>query len=235
MRVSWRAWFAFAIAGIAGYCAGQTTTPHTQARMRVAARAGMPFVATSMTMLKRSLADGTTVTASSEDVIARDNPGRWYSDEHPVMGKPESKDIPYRPNVRDPIEHRFMHFVPPDHNVMIYMGSTEAAEPKPPAATTAQRHGATTLKVEALPEQTILGFRAWGQRTTATVIRNGKTTVVLDEFWYSDELGMDLLRRHVDPVSGEEVTAIMELKRVEPNAALFRIPQGWTQEELGTQ
>jgi hypothetical protein len=179
--------------------------------------------------------DGTMVTASSEDVIARDNAGRWYSDEHPVMGKPESKDIPYRPNVHDPIEHRLIHFVPPDHKVVIYMGSTEAAEPKPPAATTAQRHGANTLKVEALSEQTILGFRAWGQRTTATVVRNGKTTVVLDEFWYSDELGMDLLRRHVDPVSGEEVTAIMDLKRVEPDANLFRIPEGWAREQLGTQ
>jgi hypothetical protein len=190
----------------------------------------MPFVATSMTMLKRSLADGTMVTASSEDVIARDGAGRWYSDEHPVVGKPESKDIPYRPTVHDPIEHWFLHFVPPDHKVVIYVGATEAADPKPHTGTTAQTKGATTVKVEALPEQTILGYQAWGQRTTVTTVRNGKTTVMLDEFWYCGELGMDLLRRHVDPISGEEVTAIMDLQRVEPDAALFRIPEGWTQE-----
>lgn len=225
---------AIAAAGLAGTGAGQTTTPDTQPKMRVAMRKNIPFVATSMTMLQRKLADGTMVKASSEDIVARDSMGRCYSDQHRVTGRPESKDIPYSPDVHDPMEHRFMHFVPTSHRVMIYPMPEVPAEPKPPKGTTVQTRGAVTVKTEALPEQTLLGFGVWGQRVTTTVVRSGKTVVILDEVWYSDELGMDLLRRHVDPVSGEEVTAIIEVHREQPDAALFQIPEGWTQEELGT-
>jgi hypothetical protein len=224
---------AIAVAGLAGTVAGQTATPDTQPKMWVAMRKDIPFVATSMTMLQRRLADGTMVKASSEDIVARDSMGRCYSDQHRVTGRPESKNIPYRPNVSDPITHRFMHFVPPTRRVMVAPLAEAPAEPKPVKATTVQRHGAVTVKTEALPEQTLLGFAAWGQRVTTTIVREGKTVVILDEVWYSRELGMDLLRRHVDPVSGEEVTAIMELHREQPDPALFEIPQGW--EELETQ
>jgi hypothetical protein len=232
-----RSLFALALAVSAAsvvICTAQTETPATQSRMRVAMVESNPFVAASMTVLKRKLADGTQVQASSTDIIARDSAGRWYSDQHPVTGRQQSPNVPYRPDVRDPLERRFMHFVPPTRTVLLYPLAVVSDQPKQPPQTTVEVHGNVTVKTEPLPEQTILGYAAWGQRTTVTAMRAGKPSVAIDEVWYSNQLGMDLIRRHTDAITGEEVTAIMDLKRQEPDPALFEIPSGWTREDLGS-
>jgi hypothetical protein len=50
---------------------------------------------------------------------------------------------------------------------------------------------------------------------------------VVDEFWYSQELHLNLLVHHTDPRSGEQTVGISGIKREEPPAAMFELPLGY--------
>jgi hypothetical protein len=70
-----------------------------------------------------------------------------------------------------------------------------------------------------------------GTRQTRTippaVTGTGKEIVVTDEYWYSDELHMNMLTKHTDPRSGVQVVAITQVNRNEPDPALFQMPAGY--------
>jgi hypothetical protein len=55
-------------------------------------------------------------------------------------------------------------------------------------------------------------------------IGNRAPIVVADESWYAPELQMTVLAKHSDPRSGEFVYRLENLKRTEPEAALFAVP-----------
>lgn len=55
-------------------------------------------------------------------------------------------------------------------------------------------------------------------------IGNRAPIVVADESWYAPELQMTVLAKHSDPRSGEFVYRLENLKRAEPDAALFAVP-----------
>lgn len=72
------------------------------------------------------------------------------------------------------------------------------------------------------------GVRADGTRTTWTIpagrIGNEKPIEIVSERWYSPELMLVVATRHVDPRSGETSYRLVNLKRGEPDAALFKLP-----------
>lgn len=72
------------------------------------------------------------------------------------------------------------------------------------------------------------GVRADGTRTTWTIpagrIGNEKPIEIVSERWYSPELMLVVATRHADPRSGETSYRLVNLKRGEPDAALFRLP-----------
>lgn len=55
-------------------------------------------------------------------------------------------------------------------------------------------------------------------------IGNRAPIVVADESWYAPELQMTVFAKHSDPRSGEFVYRLENLKRAEPEAALFAVP-----------
>ena len=55
-------------------------------------------------------------------------------------------------------------------------------------------------------------------------IGNRAPIVVADESWYAPDLQMTVLAKHSDPRSGEFVYRLENLKRAEPEAALFAVP-----------
>lgn len=55
-------------------------------------------------------------------------------------------------------------------------------------------------------------------------IGNRAPIVVADESWYAPELQMTVYAKHSDPRSGEFVYRLENLKRAEPEAALFAVP-----------
>ena len=49
----------------------------------------------------------------------------------------------------------------------------------------------------------------------------------MDEFWYSEELHMNLLERHTDVRGGQQTVAILFIKFGEPEESLFELPKGY--------
>jgi hypothetical protein len=84
------------------------------------------------------------------------------------------------------------------------------------------------VRTENLGKQTIEGIEAEGTRTVTTIpageVGNEKPIEILNERWYSNELQMVVLTRHLDPRFGENVYRVVNLNRAEPDAALFVVP-----------
>ena len=55
----------------------------------------------------------------------------------------------------------------------------------------------------------------------------GEAIEIEDEEWYSEELHVNLLVRHVDPRLGTETVGVSGLKREEPPASMFEVPAGY--------
>lgn len=84
----------------------------------------------------------------------------------------------------------------------------------------------------ALGSRTFDGVRADGTRTTWTIpagrIGNQKPIEIVSERWYSPELLVVVETRHADPRTGETTYRLANLKRDEPSADLFKVPDGYT-------
>lgn len=76
------------------------------------------------------------------------------------------------------------------------------------------------------------GLKASGQQRSYTIpaneIGNRNPIEVSSETWTSPELQVLVYFKHSDPRSGELVYRLENLKRTEPNAALFSVPSGYT-------
>lgn len=87
-------------------------------------------------------------------------------------------------------------------------------------------------KTESLPRQNIEGVAAEGTRHTLTIpageIGNTLPIEVVDETWYSPELQVVVMRKHRDPRTGETIYRLTNLKRSEPDRALFEVPADYT-------
>ena len=84
--------------------------------------------------------------------------------------------------------------------------------------------GATT----ALGSREFDGVRADGSRTSWTIaagkIGNEKPIEIFSERWHAPDLMLVVQTRYVDPRTGENSYRLTNLKRGEPDAALFKLP-----------
>jgi hypothetical protein len=96
--------------------------------------------------------------------------------------------------------------------------------PMPPMFAPPPGEGVTT----SLGAREFDGVRADGTRTTWTIpagrIGNEKPIEIVSERWYAPELMLVVSTRRSDPRSGETSYRLTNLKRGEPDAALFRVP-----------
>ena len=75
------------------------------------------------------------------------------------------------------------------------------------------------------------GVSAHGLRHTQTIPAAsggaGKDIVVTDEYWYSEDLRINVLLKHDDSRTGSVILTVTQIARTEPNASLFQIPDGY--------
>ena len=57
---------------------------------------------------------------------------------------------------------------------------------------------------------------------------NDSAITVEREYWFSQQLGINLLSKRVDPRFGTQTFTINEISISEPEAQLFDIPKGFT-------
>ena len=89
-------------------------------------------------------------------------------------------------------------------------------------------------KTESLGTKISEGVKVAGTRTTFEIpvgqIGNDKAVQVVTEKWYSPELQMTIMSRHVDPLAGEQVFRLVNIKLGEPPAELFNVPKDFKKE-----
>ena len=185
--------------------------------------AGAPFSATVVIEFQRDWPDGSTQVRRTITLIARDSKSSTHNETRRLM--PESfHGSPQLMSVRlfDP-ESRIRTICDPSTHIarrqVVPSQPTPAGFPNP------------FVRVEDLGVTTFDGLPAKGTRRTFTVSASagetGEPIEVEDEDWYSEDLHLNLLVRHSDPRIGVQTVAVSGLKREEPPASMFEIPQGY--------
>jgi hypothetical protein len=94
------------------------------------------------------------------------------------------------------------------------------------------------VKEEDLGTRKMEGVDVHGFRETQTIpadANGGKEITVVDEYWYSDDLRLNMLTIHKDPRTGEQTTTVTQVTRGEPEAAIFEIPSDYKVIRRGAQ
>ncbi len=111
---------------------------------------------------------------------------------------------------------------------------TPTLPPMPPAPALSGTSGASATQItrEKKTQQPYEGLSVDVDRTVETIavgsIGNSKAIESVYERYYSPELKTNVYVRRSDPRSGESVYRMVDVKRTEPDASLFRAPVGYT-------
>jgi hypothetical protein len=93
----------------------------------------------------------------------------------------------------------------------------------------------TSSRTEPLGTQVIEGLTAEGTRTIETIpagaIGNDTPIEIVSEKWFSEELGMVVKSVRNDPLSGQNVYQLKNIRRAEPSPELFQIPADYSIKE----
>jgi hypothetical protein len=85
-----------------------------------------------------------------------------------------------------------------------------------------------TGKGESLGKKNVEGVIAEGMRNVETIeqgaIGNDRAIQIVNESWFSEELGMMVYSKRSDPRTGEETFRLMNIRRGDPPAYLFQAP-----------
>src|SRR5690349_19951808 len=94
------------------------------------------------------------------------------------------------------------------------------------------RRPADELRVQNLPELSIEGVHAQGERLTTTIaagaIGNEVPIEIVSEEWTSPDLKVLVLNEHRDPRMGTSTYRVTNVNRSEPDAYLFEVPADYT-------
>ncbi len=87
--------------------------------------------------------------------------------------------------------------------------------------------------MEDIGTRTEDGIAEWGERWTATfapgVMGSSKSLTTVTEYWYSDELAVDIEVHAVNPMKGDVTIHVEQVDRHEPPHSLFEVPPGFTE------
>ena len=210
------------VAGLAFAQEGRTVPPNLDPAFW--GRAQRPYVATVVTTSAQTGADGAKAERTTEGRRYRDDAGRERSEGFYDSGQPADVML------RDPRQTRVV--------MLTVVGKTADVlfVPRPDAGA---RDGVWTT--EALPARTFLGVRATGERfrrvVPADANGSGRPITVLEDAWFSEDLGIVLLQMYQDPRTGTFTRTVTQLQQMKPDPALFEIPKDYTvhQSEAGKQ
>ncbi|HEV2963404.1 MAG TPA: hypothetical protein VG649_16365 [Candidatus Angelobacter sp.] len=199
--------------------------------------ANAPFSAVVILQSTKPLPDGTTQRFKSINNIARDSHGRIYNERRQLMplsftGTPALLSG----HIFDP-ETRINIFLNPFQHIArqtILKGPAPNWDeiPAPPAKVpVAAKTGENGPRVEDLGTQVLDNVTVHGQRFTSTipaaVSGADKPLVVTHEYWYSEELHLNMLIKHNDPRIGEQTFTVKQVKRDDPDPQMFKVPSDY--------
>lgn len=195
-----------------------------------------PFSATVVTQITRILPDGSKQTNWNHRLVARDSSGRVFQERRAFT--PEG-------NVKTTLLTQLQYDDPNTHertlcnpfnkvcNVYVVNYTTELPSQNAslPALTTLPN--GVTIQREDLGHNTVQGFDCLGSRQIDTIpagLRGNETSQPeVREFWYSPQLGINLITKRFDPfVSSTQNFTVTQLTPSEPDPKNFTPPDGYT-------
>lgn len=190
-----------------------------------------PFTATVTTTWVRTLANGSTMTIQNHRTIARDNSGRVFQERRNLYptGDPNENRI-RQLEFGDPGAH-VIYFCHPydrtcdEHN---YFARTAPAPLIPEGPVD---NGKAFLTRIDLGRDTVSGVETIGTRETTTInpgaIGNDQAISIVKEFWFSPQLGINVIEKREDPRVGTQTFTVDPISMGEPDARLFDMPAGY--------
>lgn len=178
-----------------------------------------------------ALKNGTVVSFKSLSEIGRDSSGRIHNERRtfvPDNTKPELRHV----HIYDP-QSRVSTEVNIEKKSFWTRTMNHAPSTEPPSIRFAAPDGnappSEFTKDEDLGTQEFDGVPAHGMRQTQTVVdeNTGKDVVITDEYWYSQDLRIYLLVKHLDPRRESVITAVTQIKQTPPDRSFFEIPEGY--------
>jgi hypothetical protein len=182
-----------------------------------------PFSAVVNTESFRQLANGTSITLKNHRAIARDRAGRISQERRllvPEDGKHES--VVTQVEISDPVAHELFICVPKEQ---VCQGEDfDAPAFQAPKTAANAREGAN---LQDLGKQSVGGVETIGTRETMVIeagkIGNDSPIEVQREYWYSPQLGVNLISRLQDPRVGIQNFEVSDIALAEPDAKLFKV------------
>ncbi len=197
--------------------------------------AGRPFSGRDNIEWTRNLEDGTVVTTHLYAKLARDGQGRIYRERVSFVPANADQESKRREIVLlDPVAHtRTTCIVATRHCAVTSYNAPTSFTPRPVGPFD---DGKRYLTRENLGSDVIDGLNVVGTRETVTinagVLGNNQPLVSTREFWYSPDLQVNLSVLRKDPREGTQDIHVADLSRSEPDPAIFRIPAGYSVQDL---
>jgi beta-lactamase regulating signal transducer with metallopeptidase domain len=191
-----------------------------------------PFSALAREEITQILSDGTSFQRKSSGIIARNSQGIIHNESRQVMPATSTQE----PGLL------MIHLFDPNTKVNLLLNpSTHVARrriysnysaPVPPANWAQHelpnRVLPPSIREEDLGTSVIEGIDVHGYRRTVTISEKvsgtGKPVNVVDAYWYSEELRLDLAMKHDDPRTGSLVIVVQNINVGEPAVELFEVP-----------
>ncbi len=182
--------------------------------------------------------DSAVVNLKTIREIARDSQGRIYNEVRALLPVSSSKTPKVRRiHLYDP-QTRISAMIDPRHKSFWTMIVNHPPSTLPPAM--AASPTGDMLPANEFTKQEDLGMSEMGgvsvhgvrqtQTIPATSSGTGKDVVVTDEYWYSEELCINMQIKHSDPRMGAVTMTVTQVSRTEPDPSLFEIPEGYKAE-----
>jgi TonB family protein len=174
--------------------------------------------------------------------VARDGQGRVYNVFRQLVPATESGPPPVvRIHIYDPQTRNYTYLYP--QNKVYSTGTVNHPPAAEPADLLASPAGNSVplnqfAKQEDLGTQNIGGVSAHGVRQIQTIPAansgTGNEIVLTDEYWYSDDLHINVVVKHNDPRTGSVAMTLTQVARGEPDSSLFQIPEDYKPTGIGS-
>jgi hypothetical protein len=181
--------------------------------------------------------DGAVVNVKTLRQIARDGHGRIHNEARELVPVSSSQTPQVRRiHLYDP-ETRVSAILDPHEKTYWTTIVNRPPATVPPALLDASPVGDMLpanefTKREDLGMSEMEGVSVHGVRHAQTLPADasgtGKEVVVTDEYWYSEELRINMLIKHNDPRMGSVTMTVTQVSRREPNSGMFEIPPGYS-------
>jgi hypothetical protein len=192
---------------------------------------GQPLTAVVEITSTQTLSNGFTESEHTFRNIARDSQGRIYNERRLLVGDSFKGDPPRLGfHIFDPVA-KLNTFLDPATHLARQSNWTAPPTLTEPGDTAPVAPRDPLVAQEDMGTQTMENVSVRGTRKTTTIPASasgtGKSIQVIDEIWYSDELRLNMLVRHTDPRSGQQIVTITHVDRAEPAHTWFEIPPNY--------